>query len=48
MDSVKNASECLAEKLSHSYQFVSAENGQIMWVCQLCGYWLHDFEDSLP
>ena len=39
---------CLIEDFLHQYEFKYAESGECIWVCKICGFWIHEFEDSQP
>ncbi len=39
---------CLINDMEHKYTFLSAEFGKAAWICELCGQWCYEFEDSQP
>lgn len=39
---------CLVDNLEHNYQFVTAESGQLYWICKNCGDVAIEYEDSTP
>lgn len=40
--------ECIAKEFAHIYEYVDAGNGKINYICKVCGFWFHDYEDSQP
>lgn len=40
--------DCINPNLDHSWEFDLAEFGSSVYVCKLCGRYVHELEDSLP